>query len=152
MPLATRSTSASVTDGIDDFSYDTTRNRLFVGRSESNLVSILYFASADLQNLALSSGTLAPAFATATTSYTAQVGSSVASLTVTPTAVDPTASITVNGAAVASGSASGAINLHYGANVITVVVTAAQDGTTTRTYSVSVTRANPLLWLPLLLR
>jgi hypothetical protein len=59
---------------------------------------------------------------------------------VTPTATDSTATVTVNGTAVTSGSASGALALAVGANTITVVVTA-QDGTTTKSYTVSVTRA-----------
>ena len=47
--------------------------------------------------------------------------------------------VKVNGVTVASGSASGAITLSVGSNAITVVVTAA-DGTTTKTYSIAVTR------------
>ena len=97
-------------------------------------------SNADLSNLVLSSGTLTPAFALGTTSYTASVANSVTSITVTPTAADATATITVNGATVASGSASGSIALSVGANTITTVVTA-QDGTTTKTYTVTVTRA-----------
>jgi hypothetical protein len=50
--------------------------------------------------------------------------------------------VTVNGAAVISGSASGAIALAVGPNTITTVVTA-QDGTTTKTYTATVTRAAP---------
>ena len=95
---------------------------------------------ADLSALSLSSGTLAPAFAAGTSSYTASIGNATTSLTVTPTVADATASVTVNGVATTSGSASGAIALAVGANTITTVVTA-QDGTTTKTYTVTVTRA-----------
>ncbi|UUZ51847.1 cadherin-like beta sandwich domain-containing protein [Massilia sp. B-10] len=97
-------------------------------------------ANANLSALSLSSGTLAPVFASGTTSYTASVGNATTSLTVTPTVADATASITVNGVAVTSGNASGAIALNVGSNTITTVVTA-QDGTTTKTYTVTVTRA-----------
>ncbi|RYF56366.1 MAG: cadherin-like beta sandwich domain-containing protein, partial [Comamonadaceae bacterium] len=93
-----------------------------------------------LSALSLSSGTLAPAFAAGTTSYTASVGNATTSLTVTPTVADATASVTVNGVATASGNASGAIALNVGSNTITTVVTA-QDGSTTKTYTVTVTRA-----------
>ena len=96
-------------------------------------------ANADLSSLTLSSGTLSPAFASGTTSYTASVANSVSSITVTPTASDTNASITVNGNAVASGAASGSISLNVGSNTITTVVTA-QD-TTTKTYTVTMTRA-----------
>lgn len=97
-------------------------------------------AVATLSGLALSAGSLSPAFATATTGYTAIVGNSIGALTVTPTASDSTATIKVNGSTVASGSASGGIALAAGSNTLTVLVTA-QDGTTTATYTVTVSRA-----------
>jgi len=96
--------------------------------------------SADLSGLSLSSGTLSPAFAAATTSYTASVPNATTSITVTPTLADTTATVTVNGTIVASGTASGAISLAVGTNVISTVVTA-QDGTTQSTYTTTVTRA-----------
>ncbi|HYF37818.1 MAG TPA: choice-of-anchor D domain-containing protein, partial [Prosthecobacter sp.] len=99
-------------------------------------------ANADLSNLAISAGTLAPAFVSGTTGYSASVPNTVASLTATPTAADANAAITVNGIGVSSGTASGAIALTVGDNTITTVVTA-QDGTTTKTYTVTVTRAAP---------
>jgi len=95
---------------------------------------------ATLSNLALSSGTLSPTFASGTTSYTASVTNGVSSITVTPTTTDSTATVTINGTAVISGSASSSIPLAIGSNSISVVVTA-QDGSTTRTYTVTVTRA-----------
>jgi gliding motility-associated-like protein len=97
-------------------------------------------ANANLAGLAISSGTLNPAFASGTTSYTASVGGGIMSITVTPTAGDAGATITVNGTAVSSGSASPAISLNPGNNVITTVVTA-QDGTTTKTYTLTVNKA-----------
>ncbi|WP_162252470.1 cadherin-like beta sandwich domain-containing protein, partial [Rhizobium sp. Root1334] len=56
---------------------------------------------------------------------------------------DPAATVTVNGATVVSGSASGAIALAVGTNTITTVATA-QDGATAKTYTVTVTRAAPV--------
>ena len=97
-------------------------------------------ADAALSGLALSAGALNPDFAADTLAYTAQVDNSVASVTVTPAARDAGASVTVDGAAVAGGTASGAIALHGGENLIRVVVTAA-DGQTTRSYLITVTRA-----------
>ena len=97
-------------------------------------------ANADLSALAPSGGTLSPAFAAGTLSYTALVGNATTALTVTPTVADATASVTVNGVATTSGNASSAIALAVGANTIQVVVTA-QNGTTSRTYTVTVTRA-----------
>jgi hypothetical protein len=58
---------------------------------------------------------------------------------VTPTTQDANATVTVNGAVVISGTASGLISLNEGANTITVTVTA-EDGVTTKTYTIDVTR------------
>ncbi|MDQ0640272.1 gliding motility-associated-like protein [Pedobacter sp. W3I1] len=102
-------------------------------------VQVLLNSSADLTNLVLSSGTLSPVFAPATTSYTASVGNATNSITLTPTVSDAAATVTVNGTTVASGSPSAAIPLAVGSNTITTVVTA-PNGTTTKTYTVTVTR------------
>ncbi len=59
---------------------------------------------------------------------------------VTPTTQDINATVEVNGATVSSGTASAPIALALGQTTINTVVTA-QDGTTTRTYSIMVTRA-----------
>ena len=96
-------------------------------------------ANANLYSLALSDGTLSPAFASGTTSYSMTVPNATASLFVTPTAADASATIKVNGVTVANGTPSAGINLMVGSNIITTAVTA-QDGTTTRTYTVTVTR------------
>ena len=99
-------------------------------------------ADAALGGLTLSPGTLAPVFAGGTTTYTATVAATVTALTVTATASDTNASITVNGRAVTSGRASHAVALAAAgsATVVAIVVTA-EDGTTSRTYTVTVSRA-----------
>jgi polygalacturonase/uncharacterized protein YjdB len=81
-------------------------------------------------------------FDPATLSYTYSVPAALATnYTVTPTAHDPKASIQVNGAAVASGSASAPIDLSSGAATVSIKVTA-QDGTsTTYTLNITVTQA-----------
>ena len=96
-------------------------------------------SDADLSGLTLSAGTLAPAFARDSLSYTATVANSIDSLTVTPTSNHNGTTITVNGTSVSSGSASSAISLSVGENTITIVV-AAEDGITTKTYTVTVGR------------
>jgi gliding motility-associated-like protein len=102
-------------------------------------------ANADLSALSSTAGALTPGFASGTTSYTASVGNGTTSVTVTPTVADATATIEVRVnagayAAVASAAASSALNLNVGANPIDVRVTA-QDGTTLKTYTITVTRA-----------
>jgi hypothetical protein len=96
--------------------------------------------NANLSNLTVSSGTLMPAFASTTLSYTDSVANSVTSITVTPTVADNTATVKVNGTPVISGTPSGPISLSVGSNLITVLVTA-QDAITTKTYTISVNRA-----------
>ena len=95
---------------------------------------------ADLSALTISEGTLSPAFAADTEDYTASVANGITSVTVTPTTADDAASVTVQSAAVARDATSEPINLTVGANEIRVVVTA-EDGSTTKTYTVIVTRA-----------
>jgi hypothetical protein len=69
------------------------------------------------------------------------VAHSVASLTMTPTRTHYGAAIKVNTVTVASGAASGSLTLPEGGSATLSVVVTAQDGTTTKTYSVVVTRA-----------
>ncbi len=99
--------------------------------------------NATLASPGLSNGTLSPAFATGATSYTASVSNTVTSVTVTPATSDPTATIAVNGTAITSGSGTG-IALNVGSNTIATIVTA-QDGVTTITYTIIITRALPAL-------
>jgi len=96
-------------------------------------------SNSSLAGLTVSPGSLSPAFSSGTTNYTASVFNTVTTVTVTPSTTDPNATVTVNGTAVTSGTASGPIALAEGLNTITIVVTA-QDGTTTKTYTLTVTR------------
>ena len=103
-------------------------------------------SNADLGNLSAATGgganiPLNPApFSGATVSYSGTVAHEVMSGTVTATAADTAATIVVNGSAVASGSPAGPFALNVGANVFTVTVTA-QDGTTVKSYTVTIVRA-----------
>ncbi|MCB0149420.1 MAG: cadherin-like beta sandwich domain-containing protein, partial [Caldilineaceae bacterium] len=101
--------------------------------------------NASLSNLQVFSSSinipLTPSFAVATTEYTATVANTVVSVTVKPVITQTNATVQVNGVTVISGSASSPIPLVVGANVITTVVTA-QDGWTTQTYTVTITRAS----------
>jgi hypothetical protein len=110
------------------------------GLGIDNFSIIANATDAILSALSLSSGTLLPAFSSATTSYTASVLNAVNSIIVTPTANSASATITVNGNPVTSGNPSTPVSLSEGANTITTVVTA-QDGITTKTYTITVTRA-----------
>ena len=100
---------------------------------------------ATLNALALS-GINFGTFTSGTTSYSAQVANSVSRTTVAPTLNHSGASYVIKrGGAI---DADGVIVLSVGANIITVEVTA-EDGNTTRTYTVTVTRAEPTTRSPL---
>jgi alpha-tubulin suppressor-like RCC1 family protein len=95
----------------------------------------------DLSGLLVSAGPLLPVFNGGNTSYTmASVPNSTSSIIVTPIAAQGNATIKVNNKLVTSGTPSGVIMLNVGSNTITTVVTA-QDGITTKTYTVTVNRA-----------
>ena len=85
--------------------------------------------NAKLSALAISSGTLNPAFTSNGTDYTATVANSVTSVTVTPTLSDSTARVQVVGGA----------GLVVGNNTVSVQVTA-HDGMTTKVYTIVVNR------------
>jgi phosphodiesterase/alkaline phosphatase D-like protein len=97
--------------------------------------------NANLSSLAAAGTSLSPAFNPLTGTYTASVANPVANIRITPTTASAGATVTVNGAAVASGTASDPIPLAVGPNLITTIVTA-ENGTTTRTYTITVNRAS----------
>ena len=106
-------------------------------------VSAALSDNADLGGLTISSGTLSPQFSSSDITYTASVDNSVTQVTVTPTASDSLATITVNGNTVTSGTGHIVIGLTVGEpNTVTVIVTA-QDSTT-KTYIITLTRAASL--------
>jgi large repetitive protein len=96
---------------------------------------------ASLRALTMSAASLSPAFDSAKTSYVAAVTATTATTTVTPAATSSSSTIAVNGTIVASGATSPDIALAVGTTLIIVAVTA-EDGVTTRTYTITVTRAS----------
>lgn len=114
-----------------------------IGSEETPIADLPQLASKDdasLVDLKVSEGSLTPSFDKDIKDYTDEVENEVDSMTVTPTATNPKASIKVNGQAVSSGAASQAIDLKVGENTITVEITA-EDGTTIESYTIVVTRA-----------
>ena len=96
-------------------------------------------SDATLSTLSIAPGSLTPPFNPDTTNYTAVVARDVTSVTVTATAANSAAVITVNGLLVASGGeiSTGVRFEDANANIITVAVTA-QDGATMATYTIRV--------------
>lgn len=135
------STTFSLNVGANTFTIVCTQNS--TTRSYSVVItraSLTLSADASLSTLSISTGSLSPAFAAAVTSYSVTVSNAVTSVTLIPSSASRAATVKVNGVAVASGSASGALALNVGNNTLTVDVVA-EDGVTTRRYTVTVVRA-----------
>jgi hypothetical protein len=114
--------------------------RALNGATKTYTVTITRAANVNLGNLSLSAGTPTPPFSPAVTSYNLSVPNGTTSTTVTATVEDSTSTLTINGQAVSSGQAFGPIALVVGQNAVNIVVRAV-DGVTTKTYSVTITRA-----------
>lgn len=97
-----------------------------------------YLSSMILKNDRNNEVPLTPPFTRATLTYSASVGSGIASVSVTPTAEDPGATIKVNGVTVISGQESDQISLNPGPNTITVQVSAPGGGQSN--YTITVTK------------
>ena len=95
--------------------------------------------NASLADLLPSIGTLTPAFSSQTYSYTIEVPGDTDAIMLTPITAHPKATAIVNRSAVSSGAASTPQGLYFGVVVIPVEVTA--ENRTTKTYTVTVTRA-----------
>jgi len=96
--------------------------------------------NAALAGLTVSQGGLTPVFSGATLTYTNSVSYGVDAMTMTPTVAGANATVTVNGAPLASGAASGLFGLPVGGTAIAVKVTA-EDLVSVLTYTVTVTRS-----------
>ncbi|TRX37771.1 FG-GAP-like repeat-containing protein [Flavobacterium restrictum] len=119
-------------DGKPDLAaVSASKNTVSVFRNTSN--------NNNLSGLTTSAGTLNPNFDATTTAYTINVSNATSTITVTPTKADANANILVNGAAVNSGTASGAINLSVGSNTITIAITA--QNAITKWHTLTIKRA-----------
>jgi len=90
-----------------------------------------------LSDLTLSSGSLDQLFQPTLFDYTAGVNFLVASVSITATATDSNAALTINGKSVPNGQPSDLIALAEGENTISVVVTAVDNSTSTYTVLVN---------------
>lgn len=88
-----------------------------------------YSTNASLASLTISPGELSPAFSADVTEYTATVSADVEKITVSAPAADSKASVVVNGNE----------GLQMGENTVVCKVTA-EDGTTTKSYTITVTK------------
>jgi hypothetical protein len=129
----TPTTAGSFTFSVTATDSSTGTGAPFTSASTSYTL-VVNSTNADLSALALSNGTLAPGFGAGTLAYAATVPNDSSTVTVTATAADAGATVRVNGAA-----ATTPVALNVGSNTVSIEVTA-QDGTTKKTYVVTVTR------------
>ena len=94
-------------------------------------------ADATLAGLKIGALALSPAFAAATTTYTAATTNATNVISAMPANAAAEVAITVNNVAIPNGTAA---TWKSGSNTVTVTVTA-EDGTTTKTYTVTVTKS-----------
>lgn len=111
------------------------------GATKTYTVVVSRAGTADLGSLVTSAGAISPAFTPNTLSYSASTGFTTSAATITPTAADTSATITINNQPATSGQAF-PVSLNVGANVFTIVVTA-QATPPTKTYTLTITRAQP---------
>ena len=156
---ADNSSLADADPGANDFQVDLTTGanvvKVKVTSADGNttqtytLTTTRQSADASLSALAIGEETLTPAFVPATTEYSATVGNSVSSVTLTVTKNHSNATIeylAADDSSLADADPSEndfQVELSTGANVVKVKVTA-QDTTSTRTYTVTVTRRAPV--------
>ncbi|MDH4087907.1 MAG: cadherin-like beta sandwich domain-containing protein [Nitrospira sp.] len=102
-------------------------------------------SDAALSALTVSAGTLDPSFPASTSTYTVTVPASVDSMTVTATKSDANSVMSSLGSVIAlSGVASGSVSSPLGLGTTTeiMITVRAQDGVTTKTYTIKVSRAS----------
>jgi len=104
-------------------------------------LTVLPLNGNNVSNLTINAGTLSPAFAAGTRSYTTSVDNAVSNISFTLT-FDPTATAKIDGSVASNGTPSIGVPLRVGSNTINIVVTA-QDGVTRNTYTVTVYRGEP---------
>ncbi len=94
-------------------------------------------SNANLSGITGTNGTLSPAFAANTTNYSMTLPNTITSTTIAVTKADSTASVRIDGAVTSSKT----LSLAPGESKDVIILVTAQDGTTTKTYTVHVARA-----------
>ncbi|GKS63447.1 hypothetical protein YTPLAS72_07510 [Nitrospira sp.] len=116
------------------------------GDSKTYNITVIRLApstDANLSNLDVSSGTLNPSFRAGELNYAVDVAGNVDSTTITATKSDPNAVLSSASSVIAAaGTPAGRVTVLLGRNTTTTVsiLVTAQDGTTRKTYTISVFR------------
>jgi len=136
-PTTPPSISSSTFDGVDksipvyiNCNYLTSYQSSNYWKDFTNYQCATASSDATLSSLTVSKGTLTPAFDANTTNYTVAVANDTTSITISATANNSAANV----------SGTGTFSLNVGDNTFNVVITA-EDGTTKKTYTLVVKRA-----------
>lgn len=112
------------------------------GRTYNLTITRPLYTVSTLSNLALSTGTLS--FNPQVQTYNLTVPNTITAMSLTPTLTKSLSTMSVNGVTNANATASTTTSLVEGLNTFNVLVTA-EDGITTQTYTVNVTREVPIV-------
>ena len=122
-----------------ELSYSSTATGTIIDNDQPALSDDATLSALDLEDASNAPAVLTPQFTSRTTVYNASVANSVGYITITPTKNHTGASVSVAGPDGTATPDTATVSLDVGANPITAAVTA-EDGTTTQTYVVTVTR------------
>lgn len=109
-----------------------------IGESTASVTLRSVSSNAGLTSLYMSNGVLNPLFSSNTLKYSATFASTILSTLITPTLIDSTASIKINGVTVSNGSHR-LVQLVTGTNTVNIAVTAS-DGVTKKSYTLTLFR------------
>ncbi|MCW8877987.1 MAG: cadherin-like beta sandwich domain-containing protein [Kangiellaceae bacterium] len=113
------------------------------GSSSSNENTPLLSTNANLTQISLSEDGMSPSFSSSSTEYTLDVYNDVESIMVTAVTSHTAATLSLNGNTLQSGVESSPVALDVGENNLSLNVVA-EDGTTSKTYTISVNRSELL--------
>ncbi|WP_274365480.1 cadherin-like beta sandwich domain-containing protein [Paenibacillus thermotolerans] len=132
--------TVTLTDGLNEIKVTVLAEDGITRKTYTINVTKAETPNPDLGSIAVSAGTLSPAFDPNVMIYNVSVPNGTDSITVTPAVSDSRSTLWVNGTMLDSGETSEAFALTAGdTRDITIIVTA-HDGTTTKTYTIHATR------------
>jgi len=130
--------STNKTADLPDIENTISVTRTYKNTSRTYKLIITKKSEAKLKALVPSTGTLTPAFASDTDTYTIIVPTTQTTIAFTPTAMDKTSTIKVNDISVKSGNKSPSIKLNEGQNEVEIKITTTNGDS--KTYVVNITR------------
>ncbi|MGB7568058.1 MAG: cadherin-like beta sandwich domain-containing protein [Chitinivibrionales bacterium] len=140
--------TVKLSQGINAITVRTTAQDTGVHRNYVvKVVRLAPSRNAQLDSIGLSAGGLVPKFDTTVTLYSVQVPHEITSIQLTPGLADTTATVKINGTAVASGKPSGPVTLNAGTTSVIIAVVA-QDASVKKSDTIVVQRGDSATVIP----